>query len=327
MPVEKEKFMKATMSASQNFPAKELKIETVDNCIITRSLMVVTIKGVARPSLFENLPPRGRRQLSLVAVASVFKNKLHRLAARDDYYFVMNIWAKGYHHWLAEVAPKFIVFEKLLRSGKILMPADRPPFISEFLEMFEFDNVVDISDNTYVKTLNIVTNPYSGHFDLKHITMLRDAILSRTNKTGANGTRKIYVTRKNARARKVVNETEVVKLLDGLGFELVELENVSFRDQVSMFAECGNFISIHGGALTNAIFMPTGGNVFELYPKFENRERELNACYERLSTTLGHQHRFVFCDRKIVGKKRALQVDDIMVDLPELETVVRSQLR
>ena len=319
--------MNVNLSASENSPAKQLNVETVENCIVTRSSLVMTIKGVAKPSLFENLPSRERRQMNLVAIASVLKNKLHRLAECDDYYFVMNIWAKGYHHWLAEVAPKFVIFEELLRSGQILMPADRPHFISEFLEMFGFSNIVNVKNNNFVKKLHVITNPYSGHFDPEHLTMFRDAVLARTNNKGKSGHRKIYVTRKDSRARKVINEGEVLEILTPKGFECVDLENVSFRDQVDMFVECSHFISIHGGALTNAIFMPPGGKVVELYPKFKNREVELNACYGRLCTILGLAHQFIFCDRKVIGRKPDFHVDDITVDLPQLESVVNSQLR
>lgn len=318
--------MNVNLSASQNSPAEQLKVETVENCIVTRSSLVMTIRGVAKSCLFENLPSRDRRQMNLVAIASVLKNKLHRLLARDDYYFVMNIWAKGYHHWLAEVAPKFVIFEDVLRSGKILMPTDRPHFISEFLEMFGFSNIVNVKNNNFVKKLHVITNPYSGHFDPKHLAMFRDAVLSRTNNKGKTGNRKIYVTRKDARARKVINEGEVLEILTPKGFECVDLEKVSFRDQVDMFVECSHFISIHGGALTNSIFMPSGGKVVELYPKFKNREVELNACYERLSTILGLGHQFIFCDRKVIGRKPDFHFDDITVGLSDLETVVNSQI-
>ena len=44
-----------------------------------------------------------------------------------------------------------------------------------------------------------------------------------------------------------------MEILTPKGFECVDLENVSFRDQVDMFVECSHFISIHGGALTKQL--------------------------------------------------------------------------
>ena len=118
----------------------------------------------------------------------------------------------------------------------------------------------------------------------------------------------------------MVNENEVIALLESYGFDCLDLESVPFSTQVSSFAECEYLISIHGAGLTNSIFMPANGTVVELFPKCVDREREINACYKRLSDALGLRHSFLWCDRIETNMKFALDTDDISVNLKELET-------
>ncbi len=264
--------------------------------------------------------------MNIVGGMSILKNKLERLENRDDYYFLMNAWATGYHHWLAEVAPKFIHFEEELRRGKILMPKHRPHFISDFLDTLRFENVVDIEENAYASRINIVTNPNSGHYHPAHISAFRRAVLARLGVSAEHGSRRIYLTRRNARARRVLNESEVEEFLFANGFESIELEDVSFRRQVELFAQCKIFVSLHGAGLTNSLFMPKNGSVIEFYPEFRDRERELNACYKRLCGVLGHKHEFLFSDRRQTGRKPDFHQDDIKVSIPALRLVLEPLL-
>jgi hypothetical protein len=79
--------------------------------------------------------------------------------------------------------------------------------------------------------------------------------------------RDIYVTRRNAPNRRLLNENE---LLDGLraylpSLELVELESLPFLDQINLFRESRIIIAPHGGGLTNLLFCREGTKIVEIH--------------------------------------------------------------
>ncbi|MCO6509870.1 MAG: glycosyltransferase family 61 protein, partial [Aridibacter famidurans] len=269
--------------------------------------------------LFENLPPKFRFKMHLIGAGSVIKNKLRCLPKRLDYYFLMNVWSLGYHHWLAEAAPKFILFEDLLRKGRILMPKHRPGFIREFLDIFGFDNIEETEENVFARSLNVISNPNSGHFDAGHLAQFRQASFERLGLVGKSRGRKVYVTRMNAKVRKVVNDDELIGLLEGKGYEIFDLDNTPFIDQLKLFSETRIFVSLHGSALTNMIFMPPGGAILEFYPKVNDEEKELNACFYRMARVLGHEHRFIFSQREDEQKHVEFRKDNVIIDLAGIE--------
>ena len=318
---------KASTSSLENQPIDSLRIELVRNCILTRSQLLMTWKGVDRACWFENVPFKNFLQVNFMGAGSVVKNKLDYLEDRDDYFFVMNPWAKGYYHWLAEVAPKFFVFEKELRKGKILMPENRPGFITDFLETFGFDNIVNIKSNAFIKKLHAITNPHTGHFDLEHMSNFRERVYSSLGITTRKGLRNYYLSRRKAATRRIVNEEEVVGMLSNYGFECITTDDASLTDEVKLFSECAILISPHGAGLTNELYMPPGSSVIELFPTFKHRETEFRACFKRLCDVMGQTHSFVFCEHKVVGRKSDFRFDDIFVNTVELKNVVERLLK
>jgi capsular polysaccharide biosynthesis protein len=305
----------------QNVPASKLYIKKVASCVVTRSNLVVTPWGVDSTSLFENLSISRRVELNLVALASVIKNRHSRLQTESEVFHIFNIWGGGYHHWLTEVAPKLFLFEDEIRNGVILLPENSPHFVIDFLRDFGFENLVSTSGNVWIRNLQLVSNPNSGHYNPEHILPLRSHVLSRFG-DGSSLPQRLYVSRRNSRGRKVVNDAEVENVLAARGFRTLELESVSFADQVRLFSRCDQLVSIHGAALTNMLFMPPGGKILEFYPSGYSSRDYFNACYYRLSNTLGHAHQYLFCERDRRDKKFDLHNDDIVVDVKELAQAI-----
>ena len=306
---------------SPSYPIKKystvkLTVEVLRHAFVTHSMFAGTISGVSPFSL--PLPsdyPR-MREFNRVYYLSFLKNGLQTTGCKN-LYFVFNVWGTGYHHFLTEVAVKFPLFEKELREGQILMPPNCPQFVFDFLKLSGFENSCRIKRNCYVKQLKIITNPISGYFDRENFSRLKQFIYERVDFTPNNDFDKIYVSRKHARARKVLNEDELIDALRKKGFKCLELEQTPLAEQINIFRNCRTLLSIHGAAITNAIFMPTGSRIFELYPKQIAGER-FNGCYHRLSQALDHQHEYLFCERTSAGKPASLDTDNIYVNVDEV---------
>jgi hypothetical protein len=79
--------------------------------------------------------------------------------------------------------------------------------------------------------------------------------------------RRLYLSRRNSRQRRVENEAEVIAMLSARGFEEVVAENLSFDQQVDLFSRASAIVAPHGAGLANIAFMPPGGTVLEIQPE------------------------------------------------------------
>lgn len=289
--------------------------------MVTPSMLTLGIKGVDPTSLYWYFTFRERVRANIVGYGSVLKNGLTVLPRDHRYFHLFNMWGTGYYHWLTEVAPKFLLFETQLQDGTVLIPPNPPRYIKEFFELLGFGDSISVSKCYFAFELNVVTNPGVGQHDPKYISRLRGRVFESLNIKPSGNNRRIYVSRRQAARRKVGNEEELVESLKQRGFECVELEDFSFSEQVRLFAQCSRFVSIHGAALTNCIFMPERSKVFELFPKPTSSNDYVNPCFENLCSAMNIDHEFIFSRRAKPRDNYNFHTDDILVDV---ESVTRS---
>jgi len=81
------------------------------------------------------------------------------------------------------------------------------------------------------------------------------------------GKRRFWIGRNRARWRRVLNEEELLPILEKAGFEYVELEKLSFREQMELLSQAGVIAAPHGAGVTNLLFAPRRIRVLELFPE------------------------------------------------------------
>ncbi|NEP89600.1 MAG: tetratricopeptide repeat protein [Okeania sp. SIO2C2] len=80
---------------------------------------------------------------------------------------------------------------------------------------------------------------------------------------------RIYISRKFASWRRVLNEEEVVNLLEKFGFISLSLESMSIAEQALYMVAAKVIVAPHGGGLTNLVFCSPGTKVIEIFsPKY-----------------------------------------------------------
>jgi capsular polysaccharide biosynthesis protein len=92
---------------------------------------------------------------------------------------------------------------------------------------------------------------------------LRDRFLD--GNTAAPGNRLVYLSRRNARKRRLENEREIEALLSARGFEIVLPESLSFLEQVNLFSAAGIIVGPHGAGFANVVFANAGTRILELF--------------------------------------------------------------
>ncbi len=98
--------------------------------------------------------------------------------------------------------------------------------------------------------------------------------------------RRLYVTRSDAKKRRIANEKELLPLLAKRGFEIVAPGRLSFRDQVSRFMWTDAVVGPHGAGLTNILFSPKASRVLEIFPA-----NKVKNTYFLLAHSLGQTYR------------------------------------
>jgi capsular polysaccharide biosynthesis protein len=102
-----------------------------------------------------------------------------------------------------------------------------------------------------------------GHASRTACAWFRERVYSTYGIRPGQGARRLYVSRQATLHGRVANEDEVEQVLHQYGFETVTGHELSFEEQVSLFAQAEIIAGAHGAGLTNMIFAPKDACVLE----------------------------------------------------------------
>jgi Glycosyltransferase 61 len=135
--------------------------------------------------------------------------------------------------------------------------------------------------------------------------------------TAAPRTRRLFLSRRGARKRRIVNEDEILAML-GPDFESVHLEGMSVREQASLFSEASIVVAPHGAGLTNLLFCVPPTPVIELVS-----EDLPPSTYRQLAGLLGHPYLAVPCQQSTNETLRKPGDRDMSVSAKRVATAVQ----
>jgi hypothetical protein len=102
--------------------------------------------------------------------------------------------------------------------------------------------------------------------------------------------RRVYVSRDDARLRRVLNEKRLLPRLEALGFERAVLGDLPIARQVALFRQADIVVAPHGAGLAHIAWCKPGTRIVEFFPSPDGpRGRVRNATYDYwlLSQLLG----------------------------------------
>jgi hypothetical protein len=190
----------------------------------------------------------------------------------ERYVTAFNRWsANNYFHWTCDVLPRIYLARHLIEGATFVLPASHAvPFVEESLTAFEpkaieyfgVDEVARFRELTVPGHIAVTGNYHEP--TMRELAAFLERSLTTPRAVATDRARLVYVTRRNAKHRYVLNEDEVVAVLRRYGFEVVENEGMSFQEQVELYSGTRALVGIMGANLTNVLFMRPGSALLQL---------------------------------------------------------------
>jgi len=195
---------------------------------------------------------------------------------------------ENHFHWLLMNFGRLTLFSpaQLAAFDGILIPAGLLPAQLEALRLAGLDRLeyiaVQRGETLSVGKLSFGWNLVStAGINPNLVTFLRGLI---PPAPGA-ARRRLYLDRRGAAQRRLVNETEIVAALARLDVEPVALENLSLAEQAALLQSASLVVAPHGAALTNIVFCQPGTPIVEIMPS-----ARVSWCFRHLAAASGHPY-------------------------------------
>jgi hypothetical protein len=207
------------------------------------------------------------------------------------YYTIASPHWSAYYHWVTEVLPRLSALDTLIGDDvRILINSPLNAWQRQSLELLGYGARTYISlGEQYVRAEmlylpSFVGDPSPHPFACR---WLRERLLPVPDPTAKP--RRLYVTRRLARGRRVANEQELEPILINFGFEIIEAESLTFLEQVCLFSQAEVVAGPHGAGLCNVLFAPAGCKVLEFFqPSY------VLASTYKIATCLDQEYGFLF---------------------------------
>lgn len=225
--------------------------------------------------------------------------------------------AECYYHWMFEALPKLHMMQKAgVSFDKLYITQFEQPFQKRTLALLGIsdDQLIQGTRSTMIKARTVIVPSRPGQTAWAQnvpepwvIDFLRTTFL----KESPAPTKRIYISRSQAKRRRLLNEETALVLLQKYGFTSVHLENMPVEEQAALFASATHIVAPHGAALTNLVFASPGCQVIEFF-----HPGHLITCYEVLAEVMHIPH------SSLLLKDEGGCLDGT-IDIAELEKVLQ----
>ena len=209
----------------------------------------------------------------------------------------------NYFHWLFDVLPRLEILRKsgFLQNPNLSFILERPlnTFQRESLRYygFELPRVFFLEDFPHIECEEMVLPSLPGRIgDVPPwvCDFLRNPLVGLSPTT--NKKNMYFITRRKTTSRNLLNEQLLLDSLASFGVQAVEPQDLTFSEQVDLFANADVVIGTHGAGLANIVFCKRNSRLLEFMAS-EYR----NKCYWALAGNIFIRYAYVIGEES--GKK------------------------
>jgi len=184
--------------------------------------------------------------------------------------------ASNYFHWMFEALPRLRFLREAGSPCDWIYICQSRRFQLEACAHLGLpaEKIIDTAATPFLRAEHLVLPRRVDMFEGWIVPWLRESLLSLGQKASfaQSPPRRIYISRRQATSRGVVNDEELLGLLHAHGFTEVRLEELGLAEQIALFGHAEAIVAPHGAGLTNLIFCASGTLVVELIAEGYNSD-------------------------------------------------------
>jgi capsular polysaccharide biosynthesis protein len=194
-----------------------------------------------------------------------------------------------FSHWMLDLIPRIRVLQAAGVAAENIdwfyLPRPVRGYERESLEAagIPLERVIDSQENRHIQAERlIVPSPVDGVFQTsgwsaEHLVDLFAPEKHRQRPLS----RRIFISRRGAGHRRILNEDELFAALAPLGFVSVQPESMRLKEQAALFADADVIVAPHGSGFANYVYCAPGAAVVEVQPRDLVHTCGLTVCSER----------------------------------------------
>lgn len=183
-----------------------------------------------------------------------------------DYY------SGNFFHWLTDALPRLLLARQAGCMAPLVLPQAllAQPYLLPSLSWFglQQQDIITIQPGTYLRSpeVTLVTPvAVTGNYHPQVLQQLRATARAAWQlPTTLVPGKRVYISRRLATRRRMLNEDELFPILQRYGFEIVDAEKTSLEQMARLLAGADMLLSLHGAGLANMLFLPDGAQLVEL---------------------------------------------------------------
>lgn len=219
----------------------------------------------------------------------------------DGYLLIHTPWM-NYYMWITMAVPRLLLSEKYHNKAFLIYPEDwkNQKYINETLNIMGVTKkkVIPHYHHLFISKLILPESKnFTTSFDPGVVSQVRDYFYRKLDesKLSQSPYKKIFVERRKAKYRKILNQTDINKILKNNGFKIIDFEDFSLLQQVALMRDAEMVICTHGAGMANANFMRKDTSILELIHNFEDKKMERFSSW-RLCDAAGLKYFVQFCE-------------------------------
>ncbi len=254
-----------------------------------------------------------------------FRSPARTIPVRGTAALLTSLYAgSNYFHWMFNALPRLALLERAdIPFDDLNFLANRLHFQvqREMLSVLQIplERIVEMDlasalqvDSLWVMPSFITT----GHRRRWVCDWLRAHFLRET--PNPKPSRRLFLSRADAKYRRLANEDEVMEILAPLGFEKIVIGQRSVFEQSALFAQAQVVVAPHTTTLGNLVFCNPGTRVIDFMPT--NRLRTY--MYE-LSACMGLDYYYDFAEWNAAPFRAGTNAEDTIIPLDRLRAMLR----
>ena len=202
----------------------------------------------------------------------------------------------AFFHWMVEIVPRLVglYLSEEATTRPIVMRPVRYRYQRETLDLlnlspsFVREDIIKVSGAWFPS--HTITAKGNGQISPDAVACL-NAFADMFKLPKPAKKRRLYISRSDAKKRKVRNESELIAALTADGFEVCRLASMSLKDQIAAFRSAEVVVGQHGAGLTLIGVCSPQTKIVELYP-----ERFLAVSpFQSIASLAGLDYRMLLC--------------------------------